>query len=188
MKIWLSSPLLQYERSVFLKSPPSVNRWNRFACQHPHSRPLYRVSERSVAVVRMPDVKNEPDWSPYGLRRPACTLFRSVRFRSGTFKPSGLLVRMFRTMSSVMGNGNPASPENCSDFNSMPRVGSRVSMSEAGSSGPVMARSRPHDRLTLKLSARSDERVTWWFQFRTASRCQVCCPVYRAGSAMSVPG
>src|SRR5881396_338531 len=30
MKIWLSSPLLQYDRSVFLKSPPSVNRFHRF--------------------------------------------------------------------------------------------------------------------------------------------------------------
>src|SRR3989442_3881030 len=53
MKIWLSSPLLQYDRSVFLKSPPSVNRWNRFACQSTTSRPLYRVSESSVAVVRI---------------------------------------------------------------------------------------------------------------------------------------
>src|SRR2546422_8635123 len=54
MKIWLSSPLLQYDRSVFLKSPPSVNRWNRFACQSTTSRPLNRVSESSVAVVRIP--------------------------------------------------------------------------------------------------------------------------------------
>src|SRR2546422_4252345 len=141
MKIWLWSVLLQYDRSVFLKSPPSVNRWNRFACQSTTSRPLYRVSERSVAVVRIPEVKNAPAWSPYGLSRPAWMLFRSVRFRSGTLRPSGLLVRMFRTMSSVMGNGNPASPLNCSDFNSMPMVGSRVSISDVGSSGPWMARS-----------------------------------------------
>ena len=160
MKIWLSSPLLQYDRSVFLKSPPSVNRWNRFACQSTTSRPLYRVSESSVAVVRIPDVKNDPAWSPYGLRRPACTLFRSVRFSSGTFKPLGLLVRMFRTISSVIGNGNPASPSNCSDLSSMPMVGSRVSMSEAGSSGPAMERSRCHERFRLTFKARSAARVT----------------------------
>src|SRR2546425_8732547 len=98
MKIWLSSPLLQYDRSVFLKSPPSVNRWNRFACQSTTSRPLYRVSESSVAVVRIPEVKNEPAWSPYGLRRPACTLFRSVRSEEHTSELQSLAYLVCRLL------------------------------------------------------------------------------------------
>src|SRR2546430_17424929 len=71
---------------------------------------------------------------------------------------------MLRMIWSVIGNGKPPKPANLSVPNSRPSLGSRVSMSVVGSSGPWIERSRPHDRVRLTDSARSARRVNWWLR------------------------
>jgi len=101
---------------------------------------------------------------------------------SGTASNNGTprvpeLVRRSRMILSVIGNGKLSMPANFSELSSTPNEGLRVSCSDVGSSGPLIARSRAHDRFALIASERSALRLTWWFKFKIPIRCQVCVPL-----------